>query len=76
LNVSTISDSSSSTVATTATSETKKQFEALRDGDRFFFANDPVLSQIGLRYGVSVGTPAEVIAANSDAVTERPFAAA
>ena len=30
-----------------------KQFAALRDGDRFFYANDPVLSQIEARFGVS-----------------------
>ncbi|HVN62415.1 MAG TPA: peroxidase family protein [Gaiellaceae bacterium] len=29
-----------------------KQFEALRDGDRFFYANDPVLDQIRRAYGV------------------------
>jgi hypothetical protein len=30
----------------------KKQFEALRDGDRFFHLNDPVLTQIKLLYGI------------------------
>ena len=29
-----------------------KQFAALRDGDRFFYANDPVLDQIRKTYGV------------------------
>ena len=29
-----------------------KQFEALRDGDRFFYANDPVLDQIRRFYGI------------------------
>jgi Animal haem peroxidase len=31
----------------------RKQFEALRDGDRFFYLNDPVLAQIESRYGIS-----------------------
>jgi hypothetical protein len=30
----------------------KKQFEALRDGDRFFYANDPVLTTIQQLYGI------------------------
>ena len=30
-----------------------KQFAALRDGDRFFYANDPVLAQIQHDYGVT-----------------------
>jgi len=30
-----------------------KQFAALRDGDRFFYANDPVLKQIQHDYGVT-----------------------
>jgi Animal haem peroxidase len=30
-----------------------KQFAALRDGDRFFYANDPVLNQIQRDYGVT-----------------------
>ena len=29
-----------------------KQFAALRDGDRFFYANDPVLDLIRRAYGV------------------------
>jgi hypothetical protein len=29
------------------------QFEALRDGDRFFYANDPVLADIEQRYGIT-----------------------
>jgi len=45
----------------------KKQFEALRDGDRFFHANDPALRIIKARYGIdyrrSLG---DVIAANTD----------
>ena len=30
-----------------------KQFEALRDGDRFFYRNDPVLQLIERLYGIS-----------------------
>jgi hypothetical protein len=45
----------------------QRQFEALRDGDRFFYGNDPVLSTIRHRYGVdyrqSLG---DVIARNTD----------
>jgi hypothetical protein len=45
----------------------KKQFEALRDGDRFFYANDPVLDAIQLRYGITYRhTLAELIALNTD----------
>jgi hypothetical protein len=47
----------------------KKQFQALRDGDRFFYRNDPVLQQINATYGITFRhTLAEVIAANSDFV--------
>ncbi|HEY0516514.1 MAG TPA: peroxidase family protein, partial [Solirubrobacteraceae bacterium] len=31
----------------------RRQFEALRDGDRFFYLNDPVLAELESRYGVS-----------------------
>ena len=31
----------------------RKQFEALRDGDRFFYANDPELEVIEHEYGIS-----------------------
>ncbi len=31
----------------------RKQFEALRDGDRFFYLNDPVLHEIALKYGIT-----------------------
>jgi hypothetical protein len=31
----------------------RKQFEALRDGDRFFYENDPVLAEIEADYGIS-----------------------
>ena len=30
-----------------------RQFTALRDGDRFFYANDPVLDQIQHDYGIT-----------------------
>jgi hypothetical protein len=46
----------------------KKQFEALRDGDRFFYANDPVLTQIDRQYGISYRkTLAQVIEENTNA---------
>jgi Animal haem peroxidase len=45
----------------------KKQFQALRDGDRFFFRNDPVLQQINDQYGVTFRhSLAELIALDSD----------
>jgi hypothetical protein len=31
----------------------RRQFTALRDGDRFFYARDPVLGQIRRRYGIT-----------------------
>jgi Animal haem peroxidase len=31
----------------------KKQFEALRDGDRFFYLNDPLLETVGQAYGIT-----------------------
>jgi hypothetical protein len=50
----------------------KKQFEALRDGDRFFYLNDPDLQTISQTYGISYQhTLAELI--NLDAgVTVQP----
>ncbi len=46
----------------------KKQFEALRDGDRFFYVNDPVLREIEQRYGITYRrTLARVIEQNTDA---------
>ena len=45
----------------------RKQFEALRDGDRFFHLNDPGLSLIRQRYGIDHRRSlAQVIAANTD----------
>ncbi len=44
----------------------KKQFEALRDGDRFFYLNDPMLDQIRRRYGIDYRrTLAQVIQLNT-----------
>ena len=31
----------------------RKQFEALRDGDRFFYLNDPTLGELESRYGIT-----------------------
>jgi len=31
----------------------RKQFEALRDGDRFFYEGDPILHEIAVKYGVT-----------------------
>ena len=45
----------------------KKQFEALRDGDRFFFGNDPGLSAIKRTFGIDFHkTLGDVIALNTD----------
>src|SRR6266540_1536519 len=44
-----------------------KQFQALRDGDRFHYRNDPVLAQIRHSFGIDFRhTLAEIIAANTD----------
>src|SRR3989440_8353352 len=45
----------------------EKQFAQLRDGDRFFYGNDPGLSLIKQQYGIDFHhTLADVIAANTD----------
>lgn len=45
----------------------KKQFEALRDGDRFFHAGDPALRSIKARYGIDYRrTLGDLISANTD----------
>jgi hypothetical protein len=45
----------------------RNQFESLRDGDRFFFQNQPVLDEIKQRFGIDfrVGL-ADIIANNTD----------
>ena len=49
----------------------QQQFEALRDGDRFFYGNDPVLDQIELRYGITYRhSLGELIALNTDVEAE------
>jgi hypothetical protein len=46
----------------------RRQFAALRDGDRFFYLNDPALERIDDRYGVSYKhTLAEIVELNTDA---------
>ena len=53
----------------------QRQFEALRDGDRFFYLNDPALERIRERYGVDYRKSlAQVINLNSNAeVRGNPF---
>jgi hypothetical protein len=44
-----------------------RQFLALRDGDRFFYGNDPALASIASQYGINFRTTlAQVIARNTD----------
>ena len=44
-----------------------REFTRLRDGDRFFYGNDPVLAQIAATYGVDFRhTLAQIIVANTD----------
>jgi hypothetical protein len=51
----------------------KKQFEALRDGDRYFYAIDPVVTTLQRTIG-RLPTLSQIINANSDAGTGRkPF---
>jgi len=46
----------------------RRQFESLRDGDRFFYLNDPALREIRIRYGISYRhTLAELIRLNTRA---------
>jgi Animal haem peroxidase len=46
----------------------KRQFQALRDGDRLFYANDPLLSVIARAYGITYRhTLAELIGLDTDA---------
>jgi hypothetical protein len=51
-----------------------KQFTALRDGDRFFYARDRALSTISERFGVSVLSLSEIVALNTDVtIGDAPF---
>ena len=44
----------------------RRQFEALRDGDRFFYLNDPELAEIESRYGITYRhTLGEIIEMNT-----------
>ena len=44
-----------------------EQFRALRDGDRFFYANDPVLAEIEQEYGLTFRrTLREILLDNTD----------
>jgi hypothetical protein len=46
----------------------KRQFAALRDGDRLFYLNDPALERINDRYGVTYKhSLAQIVEANTDA---------
>jgi hypothetical protein len=48
-----------------------KQFEALRDGDRFFYAHDSYLTTILRTWGVDYRhTLAEIVALNTDSTTQ------
>jgi hypothetical protein len=49
----------------------KQQFEALRDGDRFFYANDSLLPAIKSRYGIDFRQSlAAIIRTNTGAITQ------
>jgi hypothetical protein len=49
----------------------KRQFEALRDGDRFFYLNDPELARIEQKYGINYRkTLAEIIFLNTGEKTQ------
>ncbi|HEY7225572.1 MAG TPA: peroxidase family protein [Micromonosporaceae bacterium] len=48
-----------------------RQFQALRDGDRFFYGTDSALAKIRQRYGIDYRTTlGQVIAANTDVTNE------
>lgn len=47
----------------------KRQFESLRDGDRFFYLNDPFLDRIRRQYGVDYRrTLANIIRTNTGVI--------
>ena len=49
----------------------KKQFEASRDGDRFFYLNDPALPMIQQLFGINFRRSlAQIIRANTGAVVQ------
>lgn len=49
----------------------KKQFENLRDGDRFFYLNDPVVREIERRFGITYRhTLGEIITMNTGVETQ------
>jgi hypothetical protein len=49
----------------------KRQFEALRNGDRFFYLADPLLPAIRSRYGIDYRrTLAQLIAADAGATVQ------
>ena len=49
----------------------KRQFEALRDGDRFFYGNDPALAEIERDYGISAHRTLGRIIADNTGLTTR-----
>ena len=49
----------------------KRQFEALRDGDRFFYRADPALAELERRFGITYRhTLAEIITLNTGVNTQ------
>ena len=49
----------------------KKQFESSRDGDRFFYLNDPALPPIQQLFGISARRSlAQIIRANTGAAVQ------
>jgi hypothetical protein len=45
----------------------QKQFEAMRDGDRFYLGNDPVLAMVKQRFGIDYRHRlGDLIALNTD----------
>ncbi|MEV4313502.1 peroxidase family protein [Actinocrispum sp. NPDC049592] len=52
----------------------RKQFEALRDGNRFFYGNDPVLAQIRQAYGVDYRQSLGDLIAHNTGIPRRELA--